>query len=147
ETMMGASWAELTGGAIDLADVTAALNGAATDSIRHETMIHQPGGASIPILVTFSTLRSAAGTPLGVVAACEDLSTLREMEARMRQADRLASLGRMSANIAHEIRNPLASMTGAIEALTGVSALEIDERESLRQIVTRESDRLNRIIK
>ena len=37
----------------------------------------------------------------------------------MRQADRLATLGRMSANIAHEIRNPLASLTGAIEVLVG----------------------------
>ena len=147
ETMMGASWAELTGGAIDLGDVTATLNRTATDSVRYETLVHQPGGAAIPILVTFSTLRSAAGTPLGVVAACEDLSTLREMEARMRQADRLASLGRMSANIAHEIRNPLASMTGAIEVLTGSSTINADERESLRQIVTRESERLNRIIK
>jgi two-component system sensor histidine kinase PilS (NtrC family) len=119
----------------------------ATDSIRRETVVHRPDGGAIPTLVTFSTLRSAAGTPLGVVAACEDLSALREMEARMRHADRLASLGRMSANIAHEIRNPLASMTGAIEALSGASPIDADERESLRQIVTRESERLNRIIK
>jgi signal transduction histidine kinase len=94
--------------------------------------------------MTFSTLRSAAGEPLGLIAACEDLSTIRRMEARMRHADRLASLGRMSANIAHEIRNPLASMTGAIEALTGSG--ERDEREKLTQIVLRESERLNGII-
>jgi len=147
EAMLGATWADLAGDAIDLTDVTGALSAPGADSIRRETIVHRPGGTPIPILVTFTMLRSAAGTPLGVVAACEDLSTLREMEARMRHADRLASLGRMSANIAHEIRNPLASMTGAIEALTGASALDAGERESLRQIVTRESDRLNRIIK
>jgi signal transduction histidine kinase len=94
--------------------------------------------------MTFSILRSAAREPLGLVAACEDLSTMRRMEARMRQADRLASLGRLSANIAHEIRNPLASMTGAIEALT--SHEDPLEREKLTEIVLRESDRLNRII-
>ena len=147
ETMLGATWNEIAGDAIDVTDVTTALSHDATDSIRRETVVHRPDGGAIPTLVTFSTLRSAAGTPLGVVAACEDLSALREMEARMRHADRLASLGRMSANIAHEIRNPLASMTGAIEALSGASPIDADERESLRQIVTRESERLNRIIK
>ena len=100
----------------------------------------------VPVLMTFSTLRSAAGEPLGLVAACEDLSTMRRMEARMRQADRLASLGRMSANIAHEIRNPLASMTGAIEALTARPGIGHDERDQLTEIVMRESDRLNGII-
>ncbi len=147
DTTIGAAWTELAGDAIDLAEVIRALSHGATESIRRETIVRRADGTSIPVLITFSTLRSAAGTPLGVVAACEDLSTLREMEARMRHADRLASLGRMSANIAHEIRNPLASLTGAIEALTADAIIEGAERESLRQIVSRESDRLNRIIK
>jgi two-component system sensor histidine kinase PilS (NtrC family) len=64
----------------------------------------------------------------------------------MRQADRLATLGRMSANIAHEIRNPLASLSGAVEALTS-DTLGMPERERLGQIVLHESDRLNTIIK
>jgi two-component system sensor histidine kinase PilS (NtrC family) len=51
----------------------------------------------------------------------------------------------MAANIAHEIRNPLASLTGAIEALTGGGASD-EERERLNQIVARESARLNRLI-
>jgi two-component system sensor histidine kinase PilS (NtrC family) len=147
ETMRGATWHEVAGDGLELADITRALEAAATDSIRREVVVTRPDGEAIPALVTFSTLRSASGAPLGVVAACEDLSTLRAMEARMRHADRLASLGRMSANIAHEIRNPLASMTGAIEALTAPSGLAPDERESLGAIVSRESERLNRIIK
>ena len=55
---------------------------------------------------------------MGCIAACEDLSSVRAMEAGLRQADRLATLGRMAANIAHEVRNPLASLSGAVEALT-----------------------------
>jgi signal transduction histidine kinase len=96
--------------------------------------------------MTFSTLRSADGEPLGIVVACEDLSAIRRMEARMRHSDRLATLGRMSANIAHEIRNPLASMTGAIEALTAAGTLGPAERAKLTDIVLRESGRLNRIV-
>jgi two-component system sensor histidine kinase PilS (NtrC family) len=52
----------------------------------------------------------------------------------------------MAANIAHEIRNPLASMSGAIEALTG-DTLDLDERSRLTEIVNRESGRLDTIIK
>jgi two-component system sensor histidine kinase PilS (NtrC family) len=96
--------------------------------------------------MTFSALTSGDGARLGLNAACEDLSMIRQMEARMRQADRLATLGRMAANIAHEIRNPLASLTGAIEALTGVAPVD-EERERLSQIVLRESDRLNDILR
>ncbi len=64
----------------------------------------------------------------------------------MRQADRLATLGRMAANIAHEIRNPLASLTGAIEVLTSPMTAG-EARDRLSQIVMRESGRLNQIIK
>jgi two-component system sensor histidine kinase PilS (NtrC family) len=142
--ILGAAWTDVAGEGIDLVEIAAALEAPSTHSVRRECVVHRPDGEAVPVLMTFSTLRSAAGEPLGIIAACEDLSTMRRMEARMRQADRLASLGRMSANIAHEIRNPLASMTGAIEALTGSG--ERDEREKLTQIVLRESDRLNRII-
>jgi two-component system sensor histidine kinase PilS (NtrC family) len=145
--LMGASWGKLAGDGIDLDEVATALEASPTASVRHETTLQRRGGETIPVRVTFSSLRSAAGTPLGLVAACDDLSTIRRMEARMRHADRLATLGRMSANIAHEIRNPLASMTGAIEALTGPSSIDADERESLRQIVAHESERLNRIVR
>jgi two-component system sensor histidine kinase PilS (NtrC family) len=144
--ILGARWHDIAGDDIDLHEITTTLAEPSMRSVRRETALYRPHGEAVPVLATFSTLRSAAGTPLGLVAACEDLSTIRRMEARMRQADRLASLGRMSANIAHEIRNPLASMTGAIEALTAKSAVTDDERDRLTQIVMRESDRLNGII-
>src|SRR3989442_13829003 len=71
---------------------------------------------------------------------------MRDMVSRMRHADRLATVGRMSATIAHEIGNPLASLTGAIEVLTSPLTAD-DARERLSQIVARESERLNHIIK
>jgi signal transduction histidine kinase len=81
-----------------------------------------------------------------VICACEDLTTIRVMEERLRQADRLATLGRMSANIAHEIRNPLASLTGAIEVLAS-NGTAGEVRERLAQIVLKESGRLNDILR
>jgi two-component system sensor histidine kinase PilS (NtrC family) len=67
------------------------------------------------------------------------------MEARMRAADRLASLGRMAANIAHEIRNPLAALSGAVEVMAAGAA--DDTRERLGQIVLNETSRLNGVIR
>src|SRR4029453_18388625 len=89
---------------------------------------------------------SGEGERLGLISACEDLSAIRGMESWMGQADRLATVGRMAANIAHEIRNPLASLTGAIEVLTSPLTAG-DARERLAQIVARETERLNHIIK
>src|SRR5262249_56835794 len=121
-----ASWQDIVGADIDLNEIGAALDRGFLSSLRRETTVCRPNGETAPVLMTFSTLRSAAGDPLGLVAACEDLSAIRRMEARMRQADQLATLGRMSANIAHEIRNPLASMTGAIQALMARAGLRPD---------------------
>jgi two-component system sensor histidine kinase PilS (NtrC family) len=97
------------------------------------------------VRLTFSALHAADGSRLGLVGLLEDLTEIREMERRIQRADRLATLGRMAANIAHEIRNPLASVTGAVEALASDRASG-DERERLMQIVARESGRLDRII-
>jgi two-component system sensor histidine kinase PilS (NtrC family) len=95
--------------------------------------------------MTFSALRAGDGRQIGVIIACEDLSAIRAMEARMRAADRLASLGRMAANIAHEIRNPLAALSGAVEVMAAGAA--DDTRERLAQIVLKETGRLNGIIR
>ena len=143
--LQGLPWADVVGD-LDLPGIAESLRDPALSSVRRDTLVRRPDGRAVPVLMTFSALRSGAGETLGLIAACEDLSTLRDMEARMRHADRLATLGRLSANIAHEIRNPLASMTGAIEALMGGAGLGPDERAKLTSIVLRESDRLNGIV-
>ncbi len=141
--IVGRPWSTLFGWPLD--KIEAAIAARPHASARHEMMLVRPDGSRLPVRMTFSALRSAEGRRLGLIAVCEDLSTIREMEERMRRADRLATIGRLAANIAHEIRNPLASLTGAIEALTGGLAAR-DEGERLTQIVHRESERLNQII-
>ena len=143
---IGCSWSALLGASVPLASIEATIDGNPRASMRHETALRRPDGSTVPVRMTFSALRSGGGERLGLISACEDLSAIRAMESRMRQADRLATVGRMAANIAHEIRNPLASLTGAIEVLTSPHTAE-DSRERLSQIVARESERLNHIIK
>jgi two-component system sensor histidine kinase PilS (NtrC family) len=143
---LGARWADLFGDALPLHEMEAALSGPPTTSTHHEIELPRPGSTPTPVRVTGSALVAGDGTRLGLLLACDDLSALRSLEIRMRQADRLATLGRMAANIAHEIHNPLASLTGAAEALTAAGTA-VDVRGRLTDIVVRESNRLTVIMR
>jgi len=98
---------------------------------------------------TFRVLASVLAVPergtLGYVYTFDDLTEVRRLEREIRMQDRLAAVGRLAAAIAHEIRNPLTSIAGAVHLLSGVPDLS-DEHRQLLQIVTRESERLNGII-
>jgi two-component system sensor histidine kinase PilS (NtrC family) len=143
---IGRSWEFVFGDVIPLADVEATIDDEPAGTSRFEVSLGRDGDRRIPVRMTFSALNSANGERLGLICACEDLSAIRTMEERLRHADRLATLGRMSANIAHEIRNPLASLTGAIEVLAGDGASG-EHRDRLATIVIKESERLNAILR
>jgi two-component system, NtrC family, sensor histidine kinase PilS len=143
---IGRPWTALFGDQLDLAAVERAVEVSERESRQYEMAMRRPDGSSVPVRVTLSALRAGDGSRAGLIAMCDDLSIIREMEARVRQADRLATLGRMAANIAHEIRNPLAALTGAIEVLVTEGAPP-DTRARLANIVLKESGRLNTIIK
>ncbi len=142
---VGRPWTTVFGDAIPLAAVEPAVAEHPRGAPWRETTVQRPDGGAVPVRMTFSALEAGDGSRVGLIVACEDLSAIRDMESRMRQADRLATLGRMAANIAHEIRNPLASLTGAMEVLAADTAGAT--RERLAQIVLKESGRLNSIIK
>jgi two-component system sensor histidine kinase PilS (NtrC family) len=82
----------------------------------------------------------------GFLLTFQDVTAMRRLEREGRQRQQLAAVGEMAAGIAHEIRNPLASMRGSIQVLR--SELELtDEQSHLMDIVLRESDRLNDTIR
>jgi two-component system sensor histidine kinase PilS (NtrC family) len=135
----------LFGPSVPRPEVDEAIDQHPMASARHDGLLERPDGTRVPVRMTFSALRSGDGRQLGFIGVCEDLSEIREMENRMRQADRLATVGRLAANLAHEIRNPLGSLTAAIEALTSSSAAG-EDRDRLSQIVARESARLDAIL-
>jgi two-component system sensor histidine kinase PilS (NtrC family) len=141
---VGQPWG-LFGDGVALEAIEREIESPGRGSAWREVTLLRTDGQEIPVRLTFSALRAGDGRRIGLIAACEDLSAIREMEARMRAADRLATLGRMAANIAHEIRNPLASLSGAVEVLAGEPSDET--RERLAQIVLKETGRLNGIIR
>jgi two-component system sensor histidine kinase PilS (NtrC family) len=95
--------------------------------------------------VTVSPLRDVHDTVIGRVINFQDLTELRRLENHARRAERLATVGQLAAGIAHEIRNPLASISGSIELLQAAPQASEDDR-TLMQIVNREIQRLNVLI-
>jgi two-component system sensor histidine kinase PilS (NtrC family) len=95
--------------------------------------------------ISVSPLRTRNSTRSGFVFNFQDLTELRRLEQEVATKERMAALGRLSAAIAHEIRQPLTAMAGAVKELARLVPLEDDEKH-LVNIVSRESERLNHII-
>jgi two-component system sensor histidine kinase PilS (NtrC family) len=101
-------------------------------------------GFSVAPLVDEASITNGSPTR-GYVLTFQDLTEVMELEREVRRQERLAALGKMAAGLAHEIRNPLASMRGSVQVLAGELNLSPDQSQ-LMEIVLRESDRLNRIV-
>jgi two-component system sensor histidine kinase PilS (NtrC family) len=112
---------------------------------RHETDIMTPDGFAVHVGYGISPLFSEAGEMSGLIITFQDLTEVRSMEENVRRKDRLAAVGRVAAGLAHEIRNPLGAMRGAIQVLQSQTPPETAQA-SLMEIILRESDRLNKII-
>jgi len=116
------------------------------DSVeRREVTVLFPDGVRMPVGVTVNPLYGARGVLTGAVAIFQDLTEVTRMRERVRNADRLAAVGELSASIAHEIRNPLGSIRGSAELLASELQLEGTEQR-LMDLILRESDRVNTLI-
>jgi two-component system sensor histidine kinase PilS (NtrC family) len=81
----------------------------------------------------------------GFIGIFQDLTQLKRLEAEMKQKEKWAAIGELSSNIAHEIRNPLASLKSSVEMLKEDS-IPTNYKEKLMEIALNEMERLNRII-
>ena len=92
--------------------------------------------------VTVSPLRDVRNHVIGRVINFQELTELRRLEVQSRRSERLATVGQLAAGVAHEIRNPLASMSGSIELLK-LAPVASDDDRTLMTIIQREIQRLN----
>lgn len=112
---------------------------------RVDIQIARPDGTSCPVEVSTAPLRDAEGVIRGAVATLVDISSLKSMEERIRQLDRLAALGRFASSVAHEIRNPLTGIATGVQFLSR-GFPDGDERHESVSFILREVTRLDTII-
>lgn len=114
--------------------------------VRFERNAAHASGARIFLGVAVSVLRDRGGLPLGYVFTFQDLTEVHAQEQRARLEERMAALGQMAAGMAHELRNPLAAISGAVQYLKGDMRPQGETLE-LMDIILRESQRLDQAIK
>jgi two-component system sensor histidine kinase PilS (NtrC family) len=116
-----------------------------SDYQRYETVFVNHNGRRIYFGFSISPLTDPDGSLIGHTLIFQDITKFKEMEEQIKRSDKMAAIGLLAAGIAHEIRNPLASLSGSIQLLN--SELILDHRQQhLMEISLRESERLNRLI-
>ncbi|HVF31367.1 MAG TPA: ATP-binding protein [Pyrinomonadaceae bacterium] len=110
-----------------------------------EAELKAPDASSVTVACSISPLFQRTGGVSGLIVTLQDVTKVRQLEASLRRSDRLAAVGRMAAGLAHEIRNPLGSLSSSLQFLRE-RASKGSYEESLMDVVLRESERLNDII-
>ncbi|MDE2179584.1 MAG: PAS domain S-box protein [candidate division NC10 bacterium] len=138
EQVQDKSWRETPFGTIKELETFFSAPTPVFDGCSQELTIRNQAGQSLPIGITLAPLKSSEGRLVGLVGIFQDLTERKKTEARLRQADRLATAGQLAAGLAHEVRNPLAAISGCIELIKE----ERTARPKLLDIVLREAERL-----
>jgi two-component system sensor histidine kinase PilS (NtrC family) len=116
-----------------------------SDYQRYETLLTNHEGGKIYLGFSFSPLTDPEGSLIGHTLIFQDITKFKEMEEQMKRVDKMAAVGALAAGMAHEIRNPLASLSGSIQMLKTELTLD-DPQQHLMEITLRESERLNALI-
>jgi two-component system sensor histidine kinase PilS (NtrC family) len=114
-------------------------------TLHFEAELEAPTGTNATVVASINPLFRRTGRVSGLIVTFRDISEIRALEGSLRQADRLAAVGRMAAGLAHEIRNPLGSLSSSLQFLREKSGTD-SPHASLFDVVLREADRLNGII-
>ena len=120
-------------------DLAGASRRLETSFTRHDN------NARIIMQYRVSPLRGHDGRVFGKVVHFEDATQIHALESAVKRHERLAAVGELAAAIAHEIRNPLASISGSVELLASMGGAS-EPQTRLRDIVLRETERLNGLI-
>ena len=112
---------------------------------RSEGYFVNENGENLILGYATTPAKGSQGENLGVLVTFQDLTQLKKTEEDLKRTDRLAAVGRLAAGMAHEIRNPLASISGSIQLLMEAETVQPDDLR-LMGIVVKEADRLNGLL-
>jgi len=110
-----------------------------------EIEVRHSSTGSIPVSLSAAPLRDERGQEMGSVLLLRDLREIRDLQEKVRRSERLASLGRLAAGMAHEIRNPLSSIRGFAQYFMNRFRGH-EEEEGYASVMVKEVDRLNRVV-
>lgn len=145
ERITGVAAGDAYGTALDKILPGAAETLGSEDARRTQLEFLDAAGRLHYIGLSSSILRSAEGAEDGHVVIFQDVTRIVEMEQALRRGERMAAIGELSARLAHEVRNPLAAISGSIEMLDHAEG-DPDDATRLRRIVMREAERLDQLI-
>jgi two-component system, NtrC family, sensor histidine kinase PilS len=117
----------------------------ASDYRRCETPFVNHQGRSVYLGFSISPLTGPDGALIGYTLIFQDITKFKELEEQMKRYDKMSAINQLAAGMAHEIRNPLTSLSGSIQMLQSELTLDAHQQR-LMNIVLRESERLNRLI-
>ena len=113
----------------------------AASRLEREAVLHTPGAGDVPVLLAATRI----GRPPWALVTLHDLTSMRRMQQELRRHERLATLGQLSAGVAHEIRNPLAGIGTSAQVL--LKRFDPgDDRARFAQVILDEVARLDRIV-
>jgi len=112
----------------------------------HQTERIAKDGRRIQIIFTRTAIRDDSGRIIGSSSVVKDVTSYRNLERQLADAEHLATLGELCAGLAHEIKNPLAGIKGAIDVIRG-SLPAADRHHAILSDVLHEVDRIDRVVR
>ena len=112
---------------------------------RNYELVYKRKGEEIDLGFSLSPLRDASKNIIGSIFLFQDISMKKRYEQNIARIDKNNELGKMAVTIAHELRNPLASLSGSAEVLKEKVSVS-DDCKKLFDVIIKESKRLNKIV-
>jgi len=128
-------------------DKLSELLSAGVQSERRGEFIMKSGEEFRTMHITCSFLTSPEGGLRGIIALFEDVTEQKRREVYLKEVEKMATIGELSASLAHEIRNPLASIRGSVETIMNSEGIaDSDYERRLMNLIVKETDRLTNVL-
>lgn len=111
-----------------------------------EFSIESDSGETATMLLACSFLTSPDGSMRGIIALFEDVTEQKRREEYLKEVEKMATIGELSASLAHEIRNPLAAIRASVEILASDDDFELPKDNRLMKLIIKETDRLTSVL-